>query len=196
MAPRPRSNAIASRSFPPQGGGIKGGNQKMNKHLLIFILFATCFAWAQDALDLPYDVAPWPIGDSLKMPAFPELGLLAGIDGFVDVILRIDENGKLQIEQKAEYPEGLGFYDSVAVRLKEWQFQPARFRDKPVESRISMHFQFMQMREDSASLLRMPIPGLQARPKAWVVPGRQKTDLQVFQPPVILYKKQLIKVGY
>jgi outer membrane biosynthesis protein TonB len=73
----------------------------MNKCLFIFILSVTLSAWAQDVPDLPYDVAPWPVGDSLKMPDYPQMAKIAGVPGKVEVILLVNSKVvKLDVQSR------------------------------------------------------------------------------------------------
>jgi hypothetical protein len=182
----------------------------MIKYLIIIatllLLAASGFSQTPPA-DLPYDVAPWPKGDSLLMPSFTEIGSLVGVQPEVSVMMRIDKRGNI-----AEYNVSLGVSDTSRIMrvfkaelfgkvehaIKSWRFLPAIKKSKPVASWQNLVFTFKYLRwpefpnllKDMEQIRRTFEDGKALAGRRWPV-SKQRYDLQHFQVPLILGGPQL-----
>jgi protein TonB len=96
-------------------------------------------------LFVPFDEPPVPIGGFkaiLKHLKYPEIGRLAGIQGFVVLHLQIDENGDV-VDIRTIKSLGSGDFveaASKAVRAVKWK--PAKQRERPVKVWYSVPIEF------------------------------------------------------
>lgn len=82
---------------------------------------------------VPFEVAPQPLPDFYKQPAYPKMAQSAGVKGRVIVQIYVDKKGNVLkhniIDAK---PDNLGFQDEVEKVIYHWKFTPAIQNGKPV----------------------------------------------------------------
>jgi hypothetical protein len=167
------------------------------KTQIVLLLMLGCMALAvycAETPDPPYDVAPWPAGDSLKMPEFPTLAYTARVEGEVDLLLFIDKSGKKTIGSSAENPKSLGFMDSVETAIQTWQFTPAQHKNRPISTWINLHFVFRYVDENILNeMLKKHFNIIDNRTK-WLKVNKTHAKIAEFQPPVIVYVSPHVKI--
>jgi len=82
---------------------------------------------------------------------YPELAVKAGINGMVLVKLKINESGKVEdvVVEKNE-PPNLGFEQAALNAAWQFEFKPARLKQKPVAAWVTIPFRF-KIAADQAS---------------------------------------------
>jgi TonB family protein len=87
-----------------------------------------------DAADfVPFEVAPQPLPDFYKQPAYPKMAQTAGVKGRVIVQIFVDKKGNvLKHNIISATPDNLGFQEEVEKVIYGWKFTPAIQNGKPV----------------------------------------------------------------
>lgn len=75
-------------------------------------------------------------------PEFPPYAIEKGVDGWVRLLLLIDEEGRLRhIEVVESSPQGI-FDDAALTAFRSMQFEPGRKLGRPVKSRMILKVDF------------------------------------------------------
>jgi protein TonB len=87
-----------------------------------------------------FDTAPVPV--HTVQPQYPELARQAQAAGTVNVLVTIDETGRV-VDAVVQASNTIPALDAAAVAAaKQWLFKPAKQREKPVKVRIIIPFNF------------------------------------------------------
>lgn len=93
-------------------------------------------AFSEGALDR----APTPL--SQTQPSYPFSARTKGLEGYVNVEIVVNKNGKVE-QAKAVNAEPTDVFNKAALRaVKNWTFRPGRKNNKPVRSRVKVKIRF------------------------------------------------------
>lgn len=94
----------------------------------------------EEEVFVAFDTAPVPVH---QVPAkYPELARQAQAEGTVNVLVTIDETGRV-VDAVVQASNTIPTLDTAAVEAaKQWLFKPAKQREKPVKVRIIIPFNF------------------------------------------------------
>lgn len=82
---------------------------------------------------VPFEVAPQPLPDFYKQPAYPNVARQAGVRGQVVVQIFVDKSGAVKRHNIiSAKPDNLGFQEEVEKVVYGWKFTPAIQNGKPV----------------------------------------------------------------
>jgi protein TonB len=82
---------------------------------------------------VPFEVAPQPLPNYYKQPAYPKMAMQAGVKGRVIVQIYVDKTGVVKRHSIVkETPENLGFKEEVEKVIGGWKFTPAIQNGKPI----------------------------------------------------------------
>jgi protein TonB len=88
---------------------------------------------------LPFDTMPVPL--HIERPKYPDLARRADLEGSVDVMIKIDEKGRV-VQARVVKSTAEVFNDAAIEAAYKCRFKPALQRDVPVPCRISIPFRF------------------------------------------------------
>jgi len=88
---------------------------------------------------LPFDTMPVPI--HIETPRYPDLARKADLEGSVDVMIKIDEKGRV-VQARVVRSTAEVFNQAAIEAAYKCRFKPALQRDVPVPCRIAIPFRF------------------------------------------------------
>lgn len=92
---------------------------------------------------VPFEVAPQPLPDFYKQPAYPKMAMQAGVKGKVIVQIYVDKTGHVKKHEiLSAKPDNLGFQQEVEKVIGDWRFTPAIQNGKPVGVWIQLPINF------------------------------------------------------
>ena len=75
-------------------------------------------------------------------PVYPSYAQRNGLEGFVDLVMRVDEEGRVtDVEVLASEP-GSVFVRAARSGVKRWRFRPATRDGRPVPSKVRQRITF------------------------------------------------------
>lgn len=92
---------------------------------------------------LPFDTMPVPI--HIEKPAYPDLARRADLEGFVEVMIKIDEKGRV-VQARVVKSTAEVFNEAAIEAAYKFRFKPALQRDIAVPCRIVIPFDFQFQR--------------------------------------------------
>lgn len=82
---------------------------------------------------------------SQTAPDYPTDAENAGITGYADILITVDENGSVTSAKIVEEnPQGFGFGDAAAAAVYKWRFRPAEKENIPVRMEYVTRINFGQ----------------------------------------------------
>jgi len=94
---------------------------------------------------LAWETAPKII--EAPAPAYPDSARKAGLEGKVVLVIVVDEQGRV-IEARVFRAEPPGVFEQAALEaVREWRFEPALQRDKPIKVRLAQEVVFRLEKE-------------------------------------------------
>lgn len=165
----------------------------MTKHFLLLamlLLISAAFSQTRPA-DLPYEVAPWPMGDTLKLPQYPELPTRAGVSGSVDIVILVKTDGTARlVDVLIEKPSDLGFRQEVERVVADWGFLPATKNGTPVDAYTYLRFEFKYAK----SPMNSQELAIMAGPRQALLTRRAHHPLAMFVPLAVIYVPPKVKI--
>jgi TonB family protein len=111
----------------------------------------------------PRTETPWRLISELD-PVYTEEARRAGIEGTVEVLLTIDEQGvPRNVHTDGSYAMGLA--ESAQDAVSQWRFEPAMINGQPVAEEAVVRVKFGQSGVETSISRPMPSPSKPASPR-------------------------------
>ena len=91
------------------------------------------FAWEE---------APELIRSTQVIPEYPPIARKAGVEGRVQLLIVVDEEGNV-IDAQVVFANPPGIFEEAAIKaIMQWKFKPAKQRDKPIKVQMGWPIEF------------------------------------------------------